>query len=111
MMESTGLNSSTLASETRSLLRVTVHFVFHVDAQVAPRQLQVECPLDATVQDLTALLGSRYGAGLENSLAHPNLMAIINGVSHGKRLQGLRLRTASETDIDIWFMHFNDHGG
>jgi hypothetical protein len=104
------VETSEQAGATAPELNVKVNFAFYVDESVAPRKIQVSCPADATVPDLIRILCDRY-EGLRSSLEDENLMAIVNGVSHGKRLEGARLRTADETEVEVWFMRFIDHGG
>ena len=96
---------------TAPQLNVKVNFVLHIDERLAPRKLQVSCPAGTTVQDLIEILSDKYGDGMRSSLSDPNLMAIINGISQGKRCRAAKLDQTGETEIDVWFMLFLDHGG
>jgi hypothetical protein len=94
-----------------SELNVKVNFLMHIDERVAPRKLQVSCPVGATVQALIDILSGTYGEGLRNVLHQRNLMAIVNGISKGRNFRNVVLGAAGEKDIEIVFMLFMDHGG
>jgi hypothetical protein len=98
---------STDASE----LHVKVRFIMHVDEKVIPREIEVNCPEGATVQDLINILSDAYGESLRSALHQRNLMATVNGISKGRSFRNVVLGAAGEKDIEIVFMIYMDHGG